>query len=77
MRMPSAVIRRFAYDHSTAELWVELVTGRRYVYSDVPDTVAAALGSAFAKGAYFNSRIRGRFPHREIVHEDESQETQS
>jgi KTSC domain-containing protein len=75
--MPSTVIRRFAYDHSNGELWVEFVTGRRYVYSDVPDTVVAALGSAFAKGVYFNSRIRDRFPHREVTHQEETEETQS
>jgi hypothetical protein len=68
--MPSTVIRRYAYDHSTAELWVEFVTGRRYVYSDVPPQVADALGSAFSKGVYFNTRIRDRFPHREVTHED-------
>jgi hypothetical protein len=66
--MPSTVIRRYAYDHSTGELWVEFVSGRRYVYSDVP--VAEALGSAFAKGGYFNSRIRDRYPCREVEHED-------
>ena len=71
--MPSTVIRRYAYDHSSSELWVEFVTGRRYVYSDVPETVAAALGSAFAKGVYFNSRIRDRFPCREISHEDQAE----
>ena len=68
--MPSTVIRRYAYDHSTAELWVEFVTGRRYVYSDVPPQVADALGSAFSKGVYFNTRIRDRFPHREVTQED-------
>ena len=75
--MPSTVIRRYAYDYSTGELWVEFMTGRRYVYSEVPETVASALGSAFAKGAYFNSRIRDRFPRREVTHEEEGQETQS
>lgn len=74
--MPSTVIRRYFYDHSAQELWVEFVTGRRYVYSQVPETVAAALGSAFAKGVYFNTRIRDRFPHREIAHE-QGKETQS
>ena len=68
--MPSTVIRRFAYDPGRHQLWVEFVTGRRYVYSGVPQEVASALGSAFAKGVYFNSRIRDRFPCREIVHED-------
>jgi hypothetical protein len=68
--MPSTVIRRYAYDHSTNELWVEFVTGRRYVYSGVPRQVADALGSAFAKGVYFNTRIRDRYPHREVEHEE-------
>ena len=72
--MPSTVIRRFAYDHDARELWVEFVTGRRYIYSGVPPQVAEALGSAFAKGVYFNTRIRDRFPHRDVEHEDHSSE---
>jgi hypothetical protein len=73
--MPSTVIRRFAYDHDAQELWVEFVTGRRYVYSGVPPQVAEALGSAFAKGVYFNTRIRDRFPHREVEHEGHATDT--
>ena len=73
--MPSSVIRRFAYDEMEANLWVEFTTGRRYVYSNVPQEVADALRGAFAKGVYFNTRIRDRFPCREIDHEHE--ETQS
>ena len=68
--MPSTVIRRYVFDHSTGELWVEFVSGRRYVYSQVPESVVSALGSAFAKGVYFNTRIRDRFPHREVKHEE-------
>ena len=70
--MPSTVIRRFVYDQSAGELWVEFTTGRKYVYSEVPDSVASALCSAFAKGVYFNTRIRDKFPHREVTREDES-----
>jgi hypothetical protein len=73
--MPSTVIRRFVYDETEQNLWVEFTTGRRYVYSEVPHEVAEALRSAFAKGVYFNTRIRDKFPHREVSHED--QETQS
>jgi hypothetical protein len=73
--MPSSVIRRFVYDETEGNLWVEFTTGRRYVYSDVPHEVADAFRCAFAKGVYFNTRIRDRFPHREITHDDE--ETQS
>ena len=68
--MPSSVIRRFAYDQSEGELWVEFTTGRKYVYSNIPEEVASAFRSAFAKGVYFNSRIRDRFPHREVTHEE-------
>jgi hypothetical protein len=68
--MPSTVIRRFVYDETEHNLWVEFTTGRRYVYSGVPHEVAEAFRGAFAKGAYFNTRIRDRFPCREITHEE-------
>jgi hypothetical protein len=73
--MPSSVISRFVYDQSERQLWVEFTTGRRYVYSEVPDEVASAFRSAFAKGVYFNTRIRDRFPHREVTHEDEASDS--
>jgi hypothetical protein len=73
--VPSTVILRYAYCPDSEQLWVEFVTGRRYVYSNVPETVAAALGSAFAKGVYFNTRIRDRFPHREVTPEDHTTES--
>ncbi|MEP6982098.1 MAG: KTSC domain-containing protein [Sphingomicrobium sp.] len=73
--MPSSVIRRFVYDETEANLWVEFTTGRRYIYFGVPQEVADAFRGAFAKGVYFNTRIRDGFPFREVVHEAE--ETQS
>ena len=69
--MPSSVIRRFAYCPDSAQLWVEFTTGRRYVYSDVPAEVADTFRSAFAKGVYFNTRIRDRFPYREVTSDSE------
>jgi hypothetical protein len=68
--MPSTVIRRFAYCPDSGELWVEFTTGRRYVYSGVPREVADTFRTAFAKGVYFNTRIRDRYPYREVVHEE-------
>jgi hypothetical protein len=73
--MPSTVIRRFVYDQSEHALWVEFVTGRRYVYADVPDEVASALRCAFAKDVYFNTRIRDSYACREVTHEDEATES--
>lgn len=75
--MPSSVIRRFVYCPDNSELWVEFTTGRRYVYSDVPEEVANTFRSAFAKGVYFNTRIRDRYPHREVHQEDSGEETHS
>ncbi len=68
--MPSSVIRRFAYDQSERQLWVEFTTGRRYVYEDVPEEVATTFRTAFSKGIYFNTRIRDCFRYRELTHED-------
>ena len=73
--MPSSVIRRFVYDETEENLWVEFITGRRYVYFGVPYEVADTFRGAFSKGVYFNTRIRDRFPFREIVHDEG--ETQS
>ena len=65
--MPSTVIRRFDYVPQARELIVELVTGRRYVYSNVPEQEVQGLRSAFAKGVYFNRRIRGHYAYREAT----------
>lgn len=68
--MPSTVIRRFVYDEMEQNLWVEFTTGRKYVYLDVPQEVADSFRGAFAKGVYFNTRIRDNFRFREIVREE-------
>jgi hypothetical protein len=60
--VPSTVIRRFAYDSASQGLAVEFVSGRRYLYREVPEDVAAAFREAFAKGRFFNARIRDRYP---------------
>ena len=68
--MPSTVIRRFDYSPERRELIVEFVTGRRYVYCDVPEDEAAAMRAAFAKGRHFNARIRDRYRFRELADGD-------
>jgi hypothetical protein len=65
------VIRRFAYDPATTALDVEFVSGKRYRYLDVPREVAHAFRSAFAKGRFFNARIR-QFAHRALGAEESS-----
>ena len=65
--MPSTVIRRFEYRPESRELEVLFVTGRRYVYAEVPLEEAEAFRAAFAKGVHFNRFIRDRFAHRELA----------
>lgn len=59
--MPSAVIRRFAYDPASQVLTITFVSGRAYAYQGVPADVAEGLRLAFAEGEYFNKAIRDRF----------------
>ncbi len=70
--MPSTVIRRFDYSPERRELLVEFVTGRRYIYLEVPEEEARAMRGAFAKGRYFNAQIRDRYRYREIAANEES-----
>ncbi len=74
--MPSTVIRRFDYLPDRRELMVEFVTGRRYVYLDVPEDEASSMRGAFAKGRYFNAHIRDRYDFRELADGDKLGGTQ-
>jgi len=65
--MPSTAIRDSAYDPETRELRITFVTGRRYLYADVPPAVVAAFDTAESKGRFFNRRIRDRYAYREIT----------
>jgi lysyl-tRNA synthetase class 2 len=64
--MPSTVIRSFSYDPARAELLIEFQSGRQYVYCDVPEEIYTAMKAAFAKGEFFNSRVRDHYPFRRI-----------
>ena len=69
--MPSTVIRAFDYRADECELEILFVTGRRYVYLDVPAEAAEALRGAFNKGRHFNARIRDRYRYRELPAPDD------
>lgn len=64
--MPSNVIRQFNYLPDRSELVIEFVTGRRYVYSGVPEEEAQRMRAAFSKGIFFNRRIRDRYDCRRL-----------
>ena len=67
--MPSTAISDLAYDTARRELKVTFVTGRRYVYSDVPSGVFDALRIAPSRGAFFNHDIRDSYEFREVTRE--------
>jgi hypothetical protein len=60
----SAVLSTLAYDHLTQCLWLEFRNGARYLYFGVSPALHQELLAAPSKGAYFNRRIRGRFPYQ-------------
>jgi lysyl-tRNA synthetase class 2 len=64
--MPSTVIRSARYDGESGALEVLFITGRRYLYHDVPEPVARAFCEARIKGRHFNARIRGRYRFTEL-----------
>ncbi len=59
--MPSKVISAYRYEPGTRRLWITFVSGRRYVYVDVPPEVYEEMRLSFAKGEYFNRKIRDQY----------------
>ena len=57
-QVPSSVIRGFSYSAKNSELSITFVSGRRYVYTDVPQDVFDAFKAATSKGSFFNNEIR-------------------
>lgn len=64
--MASSVIRGAWYVPDREELDLLFVSGRRYIYSQVPLTIARAFAEAQSKGRFYNDQIRNRFACREI-----------
>ena len=67
--MPSTAIRNLFYVPAKRELWVTFVSGRRYVYTEVPSEVFDAFKTAESRGAFFNHEIRDRYAFREVGRE--------
>ena len=60
--MPSSVIKAWRYDAASRDLTITFVSGRAYAYQGVPADIAQGLRLSFAKGEFFNSAIRDRYP---------------
>lgn len=62
-RVKSATLLAVAYDGRRDLLQLHFQDGTIYHYFGVPAQTHQELLAADSKGAYFNRRIRGRFPH--------------
>lgn len=65
--MPSTAIRNLFYVPAKRELWVTFVSGRRYVYVEVPADVFDAFKTAASRGTFFNHEIRDRYAFRGVT----------
>jgi hypothetical protein len=65
--MPSRAIGHLFYNRTSRELMVIFVTGRRYVYTDVPADIYEAFKTAESRGAFFNHAIRDHYACREVT----------
>ncbi|MGQ0533896.1 MAG: KTSC domain-containing protein [Caulobacteraceae bacterium] len=64
--MPSTAIADIEYDPERKQLRITFVTGRIYIYEDVPIDVFEDLMSTSSRGAYFNRNIRSAYECREL-----------
>jgi KTSC domain-containing protein len=65
--MPSSVIRSFKYDAERRALVVTFVSGKIYLYADVPQNVFDAMRTSKSKGQFFNAHIRDHYDFAEIT----------
>jgi len=59
--MPSTVIRSIGYYPAREQLFVTFVSGKTYVYDDVPHSVHEAFRRSRSRGIFFNRFIRDRY----------------
>jgi hypothetical protein len=65
--MPSTAIQSLHYQAPSRQLFVTFVTGREYVYDDVPPGIYEAFRAAGSRGRFFNAHIRDHYDFREIT----------
>ena len=62
----SSVIRSVGYERETATLEIEFNSDKVYRYFAVPHAVYEGLVSAESVGAYFNEKVRDRYPEERV-----------
>ena len=62
----SSNLAECGYDPQSRTLLVVFKSGRRYLYSGVPELEYRALMAASSHGAYFNAKVRNRYAFSEL-----------
>ena len=60
----SSNIKGSTYDRETGELIIEFNGGRKYLYEDISDVVAANLRRAKSQGVFFNKEIARKYKYK-------------
>ena len=60
----SSNVSKVGYDPDTKELFVTWSKGKRSIYSNVPEELAAQLANAPSVGSMLNSEIKPYYAHR-------------
>ena len=68
--MESSALKAIGYDDTREILQLEFHSHAIYRYFGVPGPVYEALEAARSKGNFFNSAIRGCFPHFVVLKTD-------
>jgi lysyl-tRNA synthetase class 2 len=63
----STVIRGIRYDAERQRLIVRFIDGDEYAYVGVPGEVHRSFADADAKGQFFVSEIRDRYPYNKLT----------
>jgi hypothetical protein len=62
----STEIEWIGYEQKKSMLQVEFIAGSIYQYESVPETVFHAFLDAPSHCRFFDTQIKGRYPHRKI-----------
>jgi len=64
--MPSTVIDHFSYHPESSELKITFLSGKVYIYKNVPDEVFQGLKTAGSKGQYFNAFVKNKYKFKRL-----------
>ena len=60
------MIRSVGYDSLRFLLEIEFLSGKKYLYKNVPEKVYRELLSASSKGRYFDEQINGIYAYQRV-----------